>query len=49
MNSRKEDKPNKETLDAFAELEEMKKHPENYKTYETVEALMKDLLEESAD
>ena len=36
--------PNKETLRAFAECEEMEKHPEKYKTYDTVDELMKDLL-----
>lgn len=32
-----------EMLEAIAEAEEMTKHPENSKTFETVEELMKDL------
>ncbi|MCM1330905.1 MAG: hypothetical protein NC253_15905 [Ruminococcus sp.] len=36
-------KPNKETLEAFAEAEEMKRHPERYKRYSSVEELFADL------
>ena len=36
--------PNKETLAAIAEVEEMEKHPEKYKGYDNVEELMEDLL-----
>ena len=37
--------PNKETLKALAEVEEMEKHPEKYKTYDSVDELFKDLLD----
>lgn len=36
--------PNAETLAAMAEVEEMKKHPENYKAYSDVDEMFKDLL-----
>lgn len=36
--------PNKETLEALKEVEEMDKHPEKYKGFATVEELMEDLL-----
>lgn len=36
--------PNKETLVAFAETEEILKHPENYKSYTDVDELIKDAL-----
>ena len=35
--------PNKETLAAFAEVEEMKKHPEKYKVYDNLDELFRDL------
>ena len=40
----KADIPNKTTLKAMAEVEEMENHPEKYKTYESVDDLMEDLL-----
>lgn len=36
--------PNSETLEALAEVREMKKHPERYKGYADVDAMMKDIL-----
>ncbi len=33
-------------LDAMAEVEDMKKHPENYKSYTSVEEMFKDALAE---
>ena len=36
--------PNKETLAAIQEVEEMEKNPENYKGYDSVDDLMEDLL-----
>lgn len=41
----KANEPNENTLQALAELEEMEKHPEDYKTYDNVDELMEDLLE----
>ncbi len=35
--------PNAETLAAFAEVEEMKKHPERYKGYTNIDELFEDL------
>lgn len=37
-------RPNSETLEAIAEVREMKKHPEQYKGYTDVDAMMKDML-----
>lgn len=34
---------NEETREALAEAKEMEKHPERYKTYNSVEEMMKDL------
>lgn len=36
--------PNSETLAAIAEVEDMKKHPERYKAYDSVEEMMGDIL-----
>lgn len=36
--------PNKTTLDAYKEVEDMEKNPNNYKTFENVDSLMEDLL-----
>lgn len=36
--------PNAETLAAMAEVEEMKKHPEKYKSYTDVDEMFKELL-----
>lgn len=36
--------PNPETLAAFAEYEEMRKHPEKYKTYKNADELFADIL-----
>ena len=38
------DIPNAETLAAINETREMAKHPERYKSFDTVEELMEDLL-----
>lgn len=38
-----QDEPNAETLEAFREVEEMKKHPDQYKAYDSVDALFEDL------
>ena len=38
------DVPNAETRAALAEVAEMKKHPEQYKSYTDVELMMEDLL-----
>lgn len=35
--------PNKKTIAAFKEVEKMKKHPEKYKSYTSVEELFEDL------
>ncbi len=35
--------PNEETLEAMREVEEMEKHPENYKGYTSIEEMKKDL------
>lgn len=44
-----DDIPNQETLEALAELKYMKAHPEEYKRYESVEAMMADILSEDDD
>lgn len=36
--------PNEETLQAMTEVEDMKKNPDNYKSYDDAEDMMKDLL-----
>ncbi len=36
--------PNKETIEAFKEVDEMKKNPEMGKAYTDVDAMMEDLL-----
>ena len=36
-------KPNKKTIQAIKEVEEMEKHPGKYKKYDSVEELMEDL------
>ena len=38
--------PNKETLTALEEAEDMESHPELYKTFANVDDLMRDLLDE---
>ena len=38
-----DDIPNQETLEALAELKYMKAHPEEYKSYVSVEAMMNDI------
>lgn len=40
----KADVPNKVTRDAISELDEMKKNPNNYKSYHNTDELMEDLL-----
>ena len=40
----KVDNPNKETMDAINELDDMKKNPNNYKTYHSSSELMEELL-----
>ena len=41
----KREVPNAETLAAIKEVEEMKKNPSKYKSYNNVDDMMKDLLE----
>lgn len=41
--------PNAETLAAFAETEEMLKHPETIKSYKSIEEMMKALEEDDED
>lgn len=36
--------PNKETLEALKEVEEMDKHPDDFKKFNTTKELMEDLL-----
>ena len=36
--------PNIETLEAMKEIEEMEKHPENYKSYTDVDKMFEDIL-----
>lgn len=38
------DVPNEETLEAMREVEDMKLHPENYKSYDDVDVMFKELL-----
>lgn len=38
--------PNADTIAAMKEIEEMKKHPERYKSYKNVEEMMEDILGE---
>lgn len=38
--------PNQETLDALEELKYMEKHPEEYKTYDNVDEMFEELLNE---
>lgn len=40
----KEPKPSKEMLEALQELDYMEKHPEEYKAYNNIKELKKDLL-----
>ena len=40
----KADIPNKETLQAIQEVEDMEKNPEKYKGYDSVDSLMEDLF-----
>lgn len=42
-------KYNNETLAAFQEADDMKKHPENYKTYNTVDEMFEDIMKTAAD
>lgn len=39
-----EEIPNADTIAALKEVEEMMAHPEKYKSYSSIEELMKDLL-----
>jgi DNA-damage-inducible protein J len=39
-------RPNRETLEAIAEVQEMKRHPERYKGYRDVDELFADALSE---
>lgn len=41
--TRMDSEPNAETLEAFHEVEEMKKHPSQYKAYNSVDELFEDL------
>jgi hypothetical protein len=39
-----DDIPNQETLEALEELQYMKEHPEEYKSYKSVDEMFKDIL-----
>lgn len=41
-----EEIPNEELLEAFAEVEEMQKHPDRYKSYSSAEEMVADILGE---
>lgn len=41
-----DDLPTQETIDALAELKYMKKHPEEYKSYSSVEEMFDEILSE---
>ena len=36
--------PNEETYEAISEVEDMKRHPEKYKSYDDVDQMFKELL-----
>lgn len=36
--------PNEELLEAFEEVEEMKKYPDRYKSYSSTDEMMRDIL-----
>lgn len=38
--------PNEETLEAMREVDEMRKHPERYKSYHSFDEMVKDILKE---
>ena len=38
--------PNEETIEAMAEAEDIIAHPEKYKSYTSVDEMMKDILDE---
>lgn len=38
------DRPNAQTLEAMKEVEQMRKNPSKYKSYESAEEMMKDIL-----
>ena len=38
--------PNKETIEAFQEVEEMKKHPENVKSYSSFSDLLNEVKQD---
>lgn len=38
--------PNQDTIEAMKEVEEMNKHPELYKSYDSVDKMMEDILSE---
>ena len=42
----REEEPNAETCQALAEHEDMKKHPEKYKTYHSIEESLDELEQE---
>ena len=39
------DVPNSDTIIAMREVEDMKKHPENYKSYSSAKDMMEDILD----
>ena len=41
--------PNADTIAAMKEVEEMKKHPENYKSYNSFSELLKEVLNDAED
>lgn len=44
-----DDLPTQETIDALAELKYMEKHPEEYKSYSSVDEMFKDILGDEWD
>ena len=36
--------PNEDTLEAVKEVEEMRRHPENYRSYDSFEEMVSDIL-----
>lgn len=44
-----DDIPNQETLEALEELQYMKEHPEEYKSYKSVDEMFKDILGDEWD
>ena len=47
--TRQKKEPNLQTLQAFKEIEEMKKNPESYKSYASAEDMIEDICNEIQD